>query len=435
MADDTHVIIIGGGFGGLACGLRLAGESGIQVTLLDRRGFHQFTPLLYQVATAELAGKDVSFDLAHRFRRHRNVRVRVAEAVAIDPHRRRVTLGSGEYLDADVLVLAAGAQPNFFHTPGAQEHSYPLYSLLDAERVRGQLLRLLRNKTVSAPPAIVVVGGGPTGVETAGALSDLIDDVAPHITQWRPDPAEVILADHGKVLLAPFSPDSQRRAIDRLRERGVRVRTGVAVTEVGPDHVRLGDGTRIDTRLAIWAGGERAGRVVADSGLPTGHGGRIEVAPDLSVDGFPGVYAVGDAANIPDGAGGALPQLGSVAKQAGSYVGHAIIAARKGRAQDPFHYHDQGIMAMIDRQVAVAEIGSKRREVHGRMAFATWLAVHEELLRNTRAELDVLSRWADEFYLRPHHRAESLLDPGTADRPRLRQLARTGTGDTDGGTR
>ena len=185
--QPAHVMIVGGGFAGVACARRLAGQPGVRVTLIERNGYHQFQPLLYQVATAELTPDDVRFDLAAMFAKHDNVEVRTAEVVAADPAGPAVTLAGGEAIAGDVLVLAAGAQPNFFHTPGADRHTFPLYSLEDAERVRSRVLQLFED--AGAKPELVdegaltfvVVGGGATGVETAGALAELVHDVMPHV--------------------------------------------------------------------------------------------------------------------------------------------------------------------------------------------------------------------------------------------------------------
>jgi len=426
-ASARHVVVVGGGFAGIACARRLATEPSARVTLLDRHGYHQFQPLLYQVATAELAPADIRFDLTHMFRKHTNVQVRTAEVVSADPQSRSVTLADGDTIDGDVLVLAAGAQPNFFHTPGAAEFAYPLYSLHDAERVRARVLQLFQD--AAAKPELVdegalnfvIVGGGCTGVETAGALAELVHDVMPHVYEHLAVAgAKVILVDLGHALLAPFSDRAHAYTAQQLQRRGVQIRLGVSATEVAEDHVALSDGTTIKTHLVVWGGGEMAAPLAARSGLAQGRGGRISVRPDLTVEGFPEVYAIGDFANIPFGDEPALPQLGSVAAQAGDWAGGNIVADFERAGRQPFHYRDKGIMAMIGRKAAVAEIGEHRHELHGRFAFAAWLGVHAELLANAGAELKAFTAWAEEFYLRRHHRSAKLLDPSTIDNPRIK---------------
>ena len=422
----THVVIVGGGFAGVACARRLAGQEGVRVTLLERNGYHQFQPLLYQVATAELTPDDIRFDLADMFAKHDNVQVRTADVAAADPGAPSVTLTGGEVVAADVLVLAAGAQPNFFHTPGADRFTFPLYSLDDAERVRSRVLQLFQD--VSAKPELVdegaltfvVVGAGATGVETAGALGELLHDVMPHVyPHLAVAGAQVILVDLGHAVLGPFSEEAHGYAARQLQRRGVQLRLGTSAKDIGPGHVSLSDGTTIKTHLTVWGGGLMAAPLAASSGVTQGRGGRIEVLPDLTVDGFPAVYALGDLANIPAADDQALPQLGSVAQQAGDWAGRNILADRKGQGRQPFRYHDKGIMAMIGRKAAVAEVGEHRHELHGRLAFAAWLGVHAQLLANAGAELNAFLTWADEFYLRSHHRSAALLDPATIDTPRI----------------
>jgi NADH:ubiquinone reductase (H+-translocating) len=423
--NTTKVVIVGGGFAGVGCAKRLAGEQGVEVTLIDKMGYHQFQPLLYQVATAELTRHDMSFDLEHIFRSAQNVTVRTAEVVSCDPKAHSATLADGTVIAGDVLVVAAGATPNFFHTEGADTHAFPLYSLEDALRVRRRVLELFEEASKEPPEkaadklTFVVIGAGPTGVETAGALSELIYDVMPHRYQHLAvSAAKVILVDLGHAVLGPFSAESHDYAAKQLHRRQVEVRLGISATEIGPEHVTLSDGTIVPTRLVVWGGGIMGSPLVGHSGLPAGRGGRITVNPDLTVPGFPGVYALGDVANIPDG-DEILPQLGSVAQQSGRWAAENILGDVEGMGRTPFQYKDKGIMAMIGRKAAVAEIGPHRHEMHGRVAFAAWLGVHAQLLANMDAELKAFFAWAEEFYVRPHHRTAELLDPDTIDTPRI----------------
>ena len=185
------------------------------------------------------------------------------------------------------------------------------------------------------------------------------------------------------------------------------------------DHVVLRDGSTIQTHLVIWGGGEMAAEIAGDAGIGQGRGGRIDVRPDLSVPGHTNVFAVGDVANIPYGDEGALPQLGSVAQQSGAWAAKNILGDINGTGREPFHYRDKGIMAMIGRKAAVAEIGPHRHELHGRLAFAAWLGVHAELLSNAGAEVNAFVSWAEDFYLRPHHRSAELLDPSQVELPKI----------------
>jgi NADH dehydrogenase len=232
-------------------------------------------------------------------------------------------------------------------------------------------------------------------------------------------------------VLAAFSAMAHAYAAEQLAKRGVEVRLGLSAKEVTADRLVLSDGSTVPTRMVVWGGGEMAAALAGAVGpAPTGHGGRIEVRPDLTVEGYPHVYAVGDFANIPgrpllrgaDNVSGHdedLPQLGSVAQQSGDWAGRNILADVDGTGREPFRYHDKGIMAMIGRKAAVAEIGEHRHELHGRVAFAAWLGVHAQLLGNAGAQAKAFKAWAEEFYLRPHHRNADLLNPSTVDEPRI----------------
>jgi NADH dehydrogenase len=427
----THVVIVGGGFAGVAVAKGLADKQGVRVTLVDKNGYHQFQPLLYQVATAALTPQDIAFDLKELLGNHANVEVRKAEVESADPEARTVTLADDGVIEGDVVVLAAGSQPNFFHTPGAEEFAFPLYSLDDAKRVRSRVLQLFED--VSQKPELVeegalnfvVVGAGATGVESAGALAELVHDVMPHVYEdLAIKRARVILVDLGHAVLAPFSDDAHTYAAKQLQRRGVEIKLGVSAKEIAADHLTLSDGTTIKTHLTVWGGGLMAAPIGAGSGLTQGRGGRIDVQPDLTVEGFPGVYALGDFANIPSGGDQELPQLGSVAQQSGDWAARNILAGIAGKPRPSFHYHDKGIMAMIGRKAAVAEVGEHRHEMHGRIAFAAWLGVHAQLLANAGAEVKAFLAWADEFYVRPHHRSAALLDPSKIDTPRIDWSAR-----------
>jgi NADH:ubiquinone reductase (H+-translocating) len=405
--SKKRVLIVGGGFAGIACARELGRSSDVQVTLIDKNNYHQFQPLLYQLATAELGTEDIATSLRQSLRRYTNVEVRMVEVTAADPKTRTVTTGNGDSYQGDFLVLAAGSQANFFGTSGAQENSLPLYSLIGAQRLRSRILAVFEDADCN-PQSVyqgalnfVVVGGGPTGTEVAGALADMIRFTMareyPHLAVQH---ARVYLVDHGQALLGPFPAEAHEYAARALQKKGVQLRLGTGVKEVAPDHVLLSDGTSIRTRTAVWAGGLMASPLAANAGLPRGHGGRIEVRPDLTIEGFPGVYALGDFANIPSPDGETLPQLGSVAQQCGAWAAKNILAEIACGSRTPFYYRDKGIMAMIGRDAAVAAIGKKRHERDGPIAFAAWLGVHALLMSGVRERVEAFIDWAWSYFSR-----------------------------------
>jgi NADH dehydrogenase len=315
-----RVVIVGGGFAGVSCARRLASNRNVHVTLIDKNNYQQFQPLLYQVATALLGPGNAAFSLRSLLRGHRNIDVKMAEVISADLTTRTVVTADGKSFQGDFLVLAAGAQANFFGTMGADKYTYPLYSLRDAELLRSRILMLL--ESVDREPSLiergalnfVVVGAGPTGAETAGSLGHLIQTARKDLyNKFEWTKAQVFLVDHGHTVLNAFSKKSQEYATRKLEYRGIQIRFGVAVKEVHPGHVLLSDGTKILTHTTIWAGGLKASSLSNALGIQTGHGGRVDVQPDCSVTGFPGVYALGDFANIIGADGKPLPQLASVA--------------------------------------------------------------------------------------------------------------------------
>jgi NADH:ubiquinone reductase (H+-translocating) len=397
-----RVVVLGGGLAGVACARQL-GDDGIEVTLVDRNDYHQFQPLLYQVASSQLPAEDIARPHRTIFREYPSVDVVTAQVAAADLSTRSLTLADGRTLQGSHLVMAAGARPNFFGVPGAAEHAFPLYSVADAERLRLHLQELLQ-AAVDDPPSrepgsidIVVVGGGPTGVETTGALAELM--LALHKSGGLAVPGQITLVDLGDALLGQFSDKAHEYALKKLTEAGAEVRLGLGVTSIHPDSVQFNDGSAISTRTVVWGGGESGSAVAQGAGPSLGRGGRLDVRPDLTVAGYPGAYAVGDVANIPSGEDArALPQLGSVAQQSGKWAGENIVRELHGEPTKPFVYKDKGIMAMIGRNAAVAEVGKHHHQVEGPVAFAAWLGVHAMLLSGVHSKTDAFLSWAWDYF-------------------------------------
>ncbi len=399
--EKRHVVIVGGGFAGLGCALRLAEDDHVHVTLLDRNNYHQFQPLLYQVATSQLAPSDIADSLRAVFADEHNVDVKLAEISEVDLATRTITSTDGEQWSGDALVLAAGSQPNFFGTPGAPDNSFPLYSLDNATNLRSRILGLFeqvdRNPELIQLGALnfVIVGGGPTGVEVAGAIADMLNVTVPAVYgDLDASAAQVHILDFGDALLKPFSDKAHAYVAKVLGEKGVQIHLGTGVKEVGTGHALFSDGTTIATRCVIWGGGIKAAPVAADGGIAQGRGGRVDVEPDLTLAGHEGVYVIGDIANIPDKDNTCLPQLGSVAMQSGTWAAKNILADFEGTSRSPFAYHDKGIMAMIGRGAAIGEVGKHHHEIHGQLGHMAWLGVHASLMTGTKAKIEAFVDWA-----------------------------------------
>jgi NADH:ubiquinone reductase (H+-translocating) len=399
VAVIPRVVVVGAGFGGLEVARGLARRP-VEVTVVDRNNFHTFQPLLYQVATAGLNAADVANVVRGILQGQRNVRFRQAEVAGVDWDARHVLLEGQDPLPFDHLVLAAGATVTHFGVTGAAEHGFALYTLTDAVRLRNHVLEQFeRAAAAGADPedgalTFVIVGGGPTGVETAGAMAELFAMV------FRKDYPELDVADARVVLLemqdhllAPFSPSSRRHALDALTRRGVEVRLATAVEEVGPDRVVLADGEVVPCRTLVWAAGVQASPLAGRLGLDQGRAGRLVVAPDLQVPGRPAVWAVGDIAAAIGRDGTPLPQLAPVAMQAGRHVARQISRLADGRGTEPFRYRDKGTMATIGRRAAVAELPGRIR-LRGALAWLAWLGLHLVFLVGARNRASVLLNWA-----------------------------------------
>jgi len=330
------VLVLGGGPAGVACAHTL-GDEGVDVLLVDRNDYHQFQPLLYQVATAQLPVEDIARPHRTIFREYPSVEVVTAHVDEVSLAERTLHLADGQTLAGSHLVMAAGARPNFFGVPGAAQHAFPLYSVADAERLRIHLQEQLQGVAASGSTEndgmldVVVVGGGPTGVETTGALVELMAAWAK--TGRTPYRGQVTLVDRGTALLGAFNKKAHGYSHAKLTKHGATVKLEAGVASVHPDRVEFEDGTSIRARTVVWGGGESGAAIAQDAGPPAGRGGRIDAQPDLTVAGFPGVYAVGDVANIPDRDGATLPQLGSVAQQSG-LLGRGEHPARAARRAD-----------------------------------------------------------------------------------------------------
>jgi NADH dehydrogenase len=405
-ASSRHrVVIVGGGFGGLACARALDG-SAADVLLLDRHNYHLFTPLLYQVATALLDPSDIAYPLRRAFRRSRNVRFRQELVSDVDFERRIVRTADGDEVGYDSLVLATGSANNYFGNAPLAEHTIGMKTLPEAMRLRNHVLSCLE-RAAQTPSredrgawlTFVVVGGGPTGVEYAGALAELLQIVlGADYPELDGSEAKIILVEGLERLLAAFHPKLGRYAASTLSERGIEVRTGTLVEKADEASVVLSSGDAIESRTVVWSAGVRSMDPL-DREAPRSRTKRLDADPQLRLRDHDDVYVIGDAASVQAGEG-ELPMLSPPAMQEGRYVAKAIRARMAGRkgSPHPFRYVDKGTMATIGRHAAVADVHGIR--VRGFIGWLAWLFVHVYYLIGFRNRLVVLASWGWNYLLR-----------------------------------
>lgn len=391
----------------------------VRVTLVDRSNHHLFQPLLYQVAMAGLAPAEIAVPIRSVLRRQENARVLLDEVTGIDLMARRISTRACGQMEFDFMVLAPGATNSYFGHDEWMSAAPGLKSLDDAVEIRRRVLVAFEAAEREADPILqrrhltfVVIGGGPTGVELAGAIAELATFVLSRdFRAVHPDQTRVILVEAGPRVLASFAEETSARAAQSLAEMGVEVRTGVRVTAIDEEGVQIG-GERLPASTVLWAAGVRASPLVAMLGLPTDRGGRVAVEEDCSLAGHPHVFCIGDAASfVPRGATAPLPGVSPVAMQEGRFVARAIESSIAGRARGTFRYVDKGSMATIGRSRAVAEVGGWR--LGGFLAWLVWLSVHIFYLIDFRSRLLVLIDWAWSYFT--YGRGSRLITGGRLD--------------------
>jgi NADH:ubiquinone reductase (H+-translocating) len=416
-----RVVVVGGGFGGLQAAIKLR-RVPVEVTLVDRRNFHLFQPLTYQVATGALSPGEIAYPLRAIFKRHRNVRVLLADVADFDLEAHTVQLrpvagipapGSIPY---DTLIVAGGSRYSYFGHDEWSEHAAEVKSLESALIVRSRLLGAFEAAEQETDPALraaqltfVVVGAGPTGVEMAGQIAELArDTLRRDFRSFDPRTSRIMLVEATDRILTSFPPALSKRAERSLKRLGVTVLTGRTVVAVDAKGVTVDDGSdqpeRIATRTAIWAAGVTASPLAARLGEITGaeldRAGRVAVEPDLTLPGHPEVFALGDMVRVRDAGGAAtiLPGVAPVAMQQGRHAAKAVRARLRNGEGAAFRYHDKGNLATIGRAAAVADI--KGLKLSGLVAWMTWLFVHLWYLIGFQNRILVLTRWAFSFSTR-----------------------------------
>ncbi|HEV8524135.1 MAG TPA: NAD(P)/FAD-dependent oxidoreductase [Terriglobales bacterium] len=391
-----RVVIIGGGFGGLYAAKALA-QVPVDVVLVDRKNHHVFQPLLYQVATAALSPGDIASPIRGILRRHKNIQVLLGEVVGFDLEHRRVKLKETE-LEYDYLMVAAGAQHSYFGHNEWARLAPGLKTIEDALEIRRRVLLAFELAESEAargeqplPLNFVVVGGGPTGVELAGALKEIaVQTLAKEFKRIEPARARVILLEGTARILPTFPEDLSRSAEEQLRDLGVEVRTSTMVTAVEPGRVRVGE-TEIPAAVTLWAAGVAASGLGRMLSADTDRAGRVPVAPDLSLPGHPEVFVIGDLALARDEIGKPLPGLAPVAIQEGRAAAENITRELRRQPRRPFHYKNRGVLATIGRAAAVADFG--RIHLSGFIAWLAWLFIHILMLIGFRNRLSVMLQW------------------------------------------
>ena len=392
-----RVVIVGAGFGGLTAARTLSAGP-VQVTVVDRRNHHLFAPLLYQVATAALSPSQIAYPIRSILSKQKNTRVLLADAIGIDLARRELTLADGS-VPYDALILAAGSRHAYFGHDEWEKYAPGLKTLEDALEIRRRILiafekaeRETRSDRRKALLTFVLVGGGPTGVELAGAIAEIARSVL--VSDFRsinPREARILLLEAGPRILPAYSAESSRSAAKALERRGVEVRAGSPVTGVDTDGVQLGS-DRVDAATVLWCAGVAASPLARSLGVPLDRAGRVTVESDLSIPGHREIFVIGDLALYLHQTGQPLPGVAQVAIQQGRSAARNILRDLRGEPRKPFRYRDKGNMAVIGRSAAVAELAGL--EVSGWLAWLMWCFIHILYLVGFRSRLVVLVEWA-----------------------------------------
>lgn len=406
MPEPHKLVILGGGFAGLYAAQALK-RAPLDITLVDRRNYHLFQPLLYQVATGSLSPGEIAAPIRGVLSEQKNTRVLLGEAVDIDPVAKQVLLKDGARIPYDSLMVATGSQGSYFGHDEWKTWAPGLKTIEDATTIRHKILLAFEAAERTADPVerctwltFVIVGAGPTGVELAGALGEIANHSLKHdFRSINPKDARIIIVDGGKRTLATYPEDLSQKAERQLNNLGTRVRTGVVVTNVDEDGVTLKTAAgeeHIATHTVIWAAGvavtEFARTLAKKTAAPTDRAGHIQVSPDLSIPNFPDIYVVGDLALVNDKAGKPLPGVAQVAMQSGSYAARAIANKVAGKpALPPFHYANKGDLAVIGRAAAVANIFGVH--VSGFIAWLVWLFIHLMYIVEFQSRILVLVQW------------------------------------------
>jgi NADH:ubiquinone reductase (H+-translocating) len=399
-ARRPRVVIVGGGFGGISAAKAL-GNSEADVLVLSRTNYHGFWMMLYQVAGAQIEPEAIATPVRKMLRRYRNVRFQIADVQGVDIERKLVQT-EAEAIPYDYLILAAGSATNYFGNDDFGAHTLSIHDVSEAERLRDQVLQAFERAAREPAPAhraalmtIVLIGGGPTGVELAGAFAELMRGALrkdyPTLDMIDMSAARVVLVEGSKTVLGTFPVGLQRSAQRKLERLGVELRLGSTVAAVGDEIVTLADGSVLNAHTIVWAAGVRAVPLADALGVALGRAARVKVEPTLNLPGHPEVFAIGDMAYLEGYHGGAYPMVAQVALQMGKQAGHNILASLRGRPTGEFRYFDIGQLAIVGRGAAVLDTFGIR--FSGLIGWLVWLFIHLVNLPGIRNQLAVLMNW------------------------------------------
>lgn len=406
--EPKHIAVIGGGFAGLRIARLLNDHEAYRVTLIDRNNYHQFQPLLYQVATANLDASNISFPLRNIFQRSRNVRIRIAEVQQVDPVNKTVHTSTGD-IRYDMLVVATGADTNYFGNAQMQQYAFPMKSTLEALQLRNQLIRNFEDAVLATDPAvaeqlltIVVVGGGPTGIELSGALAEIKKEMLPkEYPELDFTKMQIILLEGSDKVLGNMSKAASDKACAYLKDMGVIVKTNTLVQGYDGSQVQLKDGSTIPSALVIWAAGIKGSVPAGIDASVIVPGNRIKVDAYNRVAGFDQLYAIGDIAFMPsEKYPKGHPQLASVAIDQATNLAENFKNMAQGKALKPYHYHNKGTMATVGRNKAVVDLETPRISFQGYLAWVVWMTVHLFLLIGFKNRIVVFINWVYKYFTR-----------------------------------
>lgn len=416
------LLIIGGGFAGLECARRLANDARFEITLVDRTNHHLFQPLLYQIATASLAGPDIARSIRQILAGAKNVTVLMDEITTLDPVAKQAIGSSGTIYPFDSLLLAAGARTGYFGNDAWANHSLGLKSLADAQNIRRTVLSNLERAELTTDAVerkrlmtVAIVGGGPTGVELAGAFADLVHrSLNSNFRRIDTRELRIILIEGSELILEAYDADQSAYARHRLEKLGVEVRNNTRVTQVREGALEFKDGTVLEAAAIIWAAGIAASPLTAALGVATDRGGRITPNPDLALPGHPDIFVAGDVVSMKDCDGQIVPGVAPAAVQMGAHVAKVLKSDLRGSPRPTFDYFDKGMMAIIGKNYAVVKAGKMR--IQGFIAWLAWLFIHITFLVGFKNKLSVLLGWAYSYIIN-NPEARIIVNPPTATVP------------------